>query len=80
MGGGVVPIPCLLFVDEFAWVTASPDPLPEFRWIRDEIAHTHCGVHVPSEVVRVSWLYPAIDESRYPWRLRVTATGPFRFT
>jgi len=80
MGEGEIPIPCLLFVDEFAWVTASPDPLPEFVWIRDEIAKTRRGIHVPSEVVRSSWLDSTVEETRYPWRLRVTATGPFRFT
>ncbi|TAL51319.1 hypothetical protein EPN81_00175 [Patescibacteria group bacterium] len=79
MGGEAIPMPCLLSFSEFTWRMVSIDPLPEFLWIRDEIARTPRGVHVPSEIVRVPWLDSTIEDKLYPWRLRVTATGPFRF-
>jgi hypothetical protein len=79
MGEGKTPIPCLLFVNRITLPYTSPSPLPEFRWIHEEVAK-HGGVHIPAEVVRVSWIDPTVDDVKYPWRLRVTAAGPFRFT
>ncbi len=79
MGSQQEPVPCLLFLDRFAIETSSPDRVPDFDWIRREVA-THGSIHITAEVVRVSWLDPTVEEGMYPWRLRVTATRPFRFT
>jgi hypothetical protein len=78
MGKGREPIPCLLFMNRFAWRYSGQDD-PCYHWIGRELETKH-GIHIPSEVVHVSWLNRSVTEDLYPWRLRVTATGPQCFS
>lgn len=66
-----VPVKCLLYLDRIDII--SPDPAPEFLWIRDAIARAQLGIHVGAELVHECW-FDNVERTRYPWRLRITGT------